>query len=199
MAFQRSVSRLQASPHWPLLEKFKEDGTKLELKFGNRVTSTAREDIRQICKHFGLNFRCIGAGVQKHIVALKFDAIRERARAEEVAQKAPKPVEAFYKAVLGLIPEKDHILVNALFVKHYAGEKAWSLGEERLAPEALALPRRAREEESAAPPRKKIRHDAGPPEERKEDSDAEAPSSDSDDVEALLGRWSAVSQDAGSV
>jgi len=186
MAYQRSLSRLQASPHWRTLEKFAVDELQLEQSFGTKVTSAAREDIRQICRHFNMNFRCVGDGSQKRIVALKFDAIRERDRAKELAQAAPTPVAGFYKAVIKLLPESC-VKVNALFVYHYGGEKAWTLGEEGAPKKAARQP--------SPPPAKRQRLREGEPADADEDG---AASSSSEDAEALLGRWKTVSKDGST-
>ena len=100
MAYQRGWNRLQSSPHWKPLEAFSKDPLRLEFGFGTDVNSTGREDIRQICKHMGLNFRCVGDGTQKRIMALKLDQIRERKRAEELALEAPRAVAGFYRQAL---------------------------------------------------------------------------------------------------
>mmetsp|Transcript_160143 Transcript_160143/g.513818 ORF Transcript_160143/g.513818 Transcript_160143/m.513818 type:complete len:180 (+) Transcript_160143:54-593(+) len=170
MAFQRSYGRLQSSPHWRTLEEFAADSTKLELAFGLRVTSTAREDIRQICKYLGLNFRCLGQGLQKKIVALKSDALRERKRAEEVTAAAPKHVGGFYRGALALLGPGHAVKVNALFVQEYVGEKAWSLGE------------------GPAP--------GEPAAKRPRQGDAGGGDSDSEDVEALLGRYVTITKES---
>ncbi|CAK9066857.1 Peptidyl-prolyl cis-trans isomerase A [Durusdinium trenchii] len=166
MAYQRGWNRLQSSPHWKPLEKFKNDPMRLELGFGTDVNSTGREDIRQICKHMGLNFRCVGDGTQKRIMALKLDIIRERKRAEELALDAPRAVAGFYRGALNALPETEKYRINALFVQFYGGDRAWSLGE-AYAPEAL----QAEEEE-----RREKRRKTG-----------EEPESSDEDVEEMLG------------
>uniref|UniRef100_A0A7S1AMP3 Uncharacterized protein n=1 Tax=Noctiluca scintillans TaxID=2966 RepID=A0A7S1AMP3_NOCSC len=133
MAFQRTLSRLQASAHWETIEVFAKDGERLEHTFPRTVASTAREDIRQICRYFDVNYRCVGTGTQKKITALKLDAIREKARAEELAASAPACVSAFYKAALQTLPKRDHTQVNGLFVRHWGGEHAWTLGDRSIA------------------------------------------------------------------
>ncbi|CAE7691511.1 ppiA [Symbiodinium necroappetens] len=176
MAYQRGWNRLQNSPHWRPLEAFSKDPLRLELGFGTDVNSTGREDIRQICKHMGLNFRCVGDGTQKRIMALKLDQIRERKRAEELALEAPRAVAGFYRGTLNALPETEKFKINALFVQFYGGERAWSLGE-AYAPEAL----RADEDERR--------------EKRRRLGEEEASESDSEDMEALLGRWATVQKD----
>ncbi|CAK9109390.1 unnamed protein product [Durusdinium trenchii] len=173
MAYQRGWNRLQSSPHWKPLEKFKNDPMRLELGFGTDVNSTGREDIRQICKHMGLNFRCVGDGTQKRIMALKLDIIRERKRAEELALDAPRAVAGFYRGALNALPETEKYRINALFVQFYGGDRAWSLGE-AYAPEAL----QAEEEE-----RREKRRKTG-----------EEPESSDEDVEEMLGRFETVRQ-----
>eukprot|EP00933_Yihiella_yeosuensis_P003889 TRINITY_DN1073_c0_g2_i2.p1 TRINITY_DN1073_c0_g2~~TRINITY_DN1073_c0_g2_i2.p1 ORF type:complete len:190 (+),score=49.27 TRINITY_DN1073_c0_g2_i2:43-612(+) len=187
MAFQRGWNRLQNSPHWKVLEEFAQDPLKLEHEFPAKgVTAAAREDIRQICKHLGLNFQCKGDGVLKRIFALKLDAIRERKRAEELAREAPREVAGFYRGALNLLPEAEHTKLNGLFVQFYGGERAWSLGP-AYSPEALeaanAGPDLLAEEPPANTPSE------GP---RKRQRIEEPSDSDSEDVEALLGRWVSV-------
>mmetsp|Transcript_20624 Transcript_20624/g.30730 ORF Transcript_20624/g.30730 Transcript_20624/m.30730 type:complete len:177 (-) Transcript_20624:409-939(-) len=131
MAFQRNFGRLQSSPHWKPLEAFAADDTRLELPFGLRVNSTAREDIRQICKYLNLNFRCVGEGSQKKIIALKMDAVREKKQTEETVAAAPRHVANFYKEAMKIVGPKHAIQVNGLFVQEYLGEKAWTLHDER--------------------------------------------------------------------
>eukprot|EP00928_Gymnodinium_smaydae_P042867 TRINITY_DN28833_c0_g1_i1.p1 TRINITY_DN28833_c0_g1~~TRINITY_DN28833_c0_g1_i1.p1 ORF type:complete len:219 (-),score=70.22 TRINITY_DN28833_c0_g1_i1:362-961(-) len=196
MAFQRSYARLQASPHWKTLEEFSLDGTRLELQFPLSVTSTVREDIRQICKYLNLNFRCIGQGSQKRIYALKMDAIRERKRAEELCETAPPVVAAYFRGVRELIPADQRIRVTALFVQHYGGEKAWSLGEQRITLEEAE--ERASGGASQPPAAKRRRGEDAAGEGAAEEApaeataEAEAEGSDSEDLEALLGKWQAV-------
>mmetsp|Transcript_64373 Transcript_64373/g.178926 ORF Transcript_64373/g.178926 Transcript_64373/m.178926 type:complete len:215 (+) Transcript_64373:34-678(+) len=199
MAFQRSYSRLQSSPHWRRLETFAADNVRLELQFGTEVTSTAREDIRQICKYLNLNFRCIGQGMHKRIVALKLDALRERARAEELVKSAPDVVGSFHRAVLELLPESEHIRATALFVKHYGGEKAWSLGESDDRPEAADGSRKRPHAEvdgrgSASASKRPGGAQADSVAADRDDAAAAAEndSDEDDDVEALLGRWVSV-------
>ncbi|CAJ1396082.1 unnamed protein product [Effrenium voratum] len=148
--------------HW-----FKNDPFRLELGFGTDINSTGREDIRQICKHLGLNFRCVGDGTQKRIMALKLDCIRERKKAEDLALEAPRAVAGFYRGALNVLPEQEKFKVNALFVQFYGGERAWSLGE-AYAPENL---------QAEAQERKRQREDS---------------SSDSEDMEEMLGRYANV-------
>mmetsp|Transcript_41909 Transcript_41909/g.130458 ORF Transcript_41909/g.130458 Transcript_41909/m.130458 type:complete len:188 (+) Transcript_41909:46-609(+) len=182
MAYQRTVSRLQGTPYWKTLEDFAADASRLEHGFGLRVTSAAREDIRQICKYLGLNFRCVGEGSQKRIMALKLDLIRERARGEELCKDAPKHTSGYFKAVLRLLPE-HRAKVTALFVKHYGGEKAWSLGEEdgalKRGPGGPGDPGGEKRQRTEA------------------EGGGEAPpsESDSEDVEALLNRYVTVNED----
>uniref|UniRef100_A0A7S2H3I1 Uncharacterized protein n=1 Tax=Alexandrium andersonii TaxID=327968 RepID=A0A7S2H3I1_9DINO len=172
MAFQRTLSRLQGTPYWKPLEEFSKDESKLEHGFGTRVTSAAREDIRQICKYMGLNFRCAGNGSQKRIMALKLDLLRERARAEELCKDAPKHTSGYFKSVLRLLPEHRN-KVTALFVQHYGGEKAWSLGEDYGKKPA---------EEQEGGDAKRQRTEA-------------ASESDDEDIEELLNRYVAVGED----
>ncbi|CAE8733808.1 unnamed protein product [Polarella glacialis] len=186
MAFQRGWNKLQNSPYWKPLEAFAADSTKVEHSFPTSVNSTAREDIRQICKHLCLNFRCRGEGTQKRILALKLDAMRERKRAEELALSAPRAAAGFYRDALNLFPEGDRIRVNGLFVQFYGGERAWSLGE-AYSPEALAAAAAGfmPGEEEAAPWKKQ----------RVGEAVAGLSDSDSEDIEALLGRWVPVPKD----
>ncbi|CAE8630089.1 unnamed protein product [Polarella glacialis] len=169
-----------------LQRAFAADSTKVEHSFPTSVNSTAREDIRQICKHLCLNFRCRGEGTQKRILALKLDAMRERKRAEELALSAPRAAAGFYRDALNLFPEGDRIRVNGLFVQFYGGERAWSLGE-AYSPEALAAAAAGfmPGEEEAAPWKKQ----------RVGEAVAGPSDSDSEDIEALLGRWVPVPKD----
>mmetsp|Transcript_4389 Transcript_4389/g.12822 ORF Transcript_4389/g.12822 Transcript_4389/m.12822 type:complete len:193 (+) Transcript_4389:50-628(+) len=183
MAFQRSYCRLQASPHWKPLEAFAADDKRLEMTFGIRVTSAAREDIRQICKYLGLNFRTLGDGSQRKIMALKLDQLREKARAEEIAKAAPKLVGGFFRSVLELIPQ-HRAKVTAFFVKHYGGEKAWSLGED----EAKSKKRKTTFSSEGG----KRQRTAEPASTGAIQEDSE---SDSEDIGALLGRFVSVPLD----
>eukprot|EP00931_Biecheleriopsis_adriatica_P013345 TRINITY_DN114713_c0_g1_i1.p1 TRINITY_DN114713_c0_g1~~TRINITY_DN114713_c0_g1_i1.p1 ORF type:complete len:200 (-),score=45.84 TRINITY_DN114713_c0_g1_i1:11-580(-) len=189
MAFQRGWNRLQNSPHWKPLEEFAKDPLKLEFGFGTKVNSTQREDIRQICKHMSLNFRCVGQGTQKRIVALKLDAIRERKRAEELALDAPRAAAGFYRGIMNILPEAERTKVNGLFVQFYGGERAWSLGEaynpEKLAEKGIDL--QELQEQVAK---------EGPAQKRPRTEEQAASESDSEDLEALLGRYSSVQGDA---
>mmetsp|Transcript_50998 Transcript_50998/g.143562 ORF Transcript_50998/g.143562 Transcript_50998/m.143562 type:complete len:191 (-) Transcript_50998:178-750(-) len=186
MAFQRSLNRLQGSPHWRSLEAFAADASRVELTFSTKVTSANREDIRQICRYLSLNFRCDGDGSQKRIKALKLDIIRERVRAEELAKAAPGAVASFYRGALDLFPPEQRAKINALFVKHYGGEHAWSLGEKDVGGPARPP---AHAEQGPGP--------GGPPAKRRRTGDTESSSSDDDseDIQALLNRWKTVSSD----
>eukprot|EP00927_Polykrikos_kofoidii_P010748 TRINITY_DN14541_c0_g1_i1.p1 TRINITY_DN14541_c0_g1~~TRINITY_DN14541_c0_g1_i1.p1 ORF type:complete len:198 (-),score=50.59 TRINITY_DN14541_c0_g1_i1:42-635(-) len=188
MSFQRSYGRLQASPHWRTIEEFAKDKTRLELPFGTEISSSLREDIRQICKYIGVNFRCVGQGSQKRMVVLKFDAIRERERAEELAKQAKGPVAEFFRGVIDMLPE-ERVHITALFVKHYGGEKAWSLGEDEV--------RKGTHVDATGKASSKRRRTDGSQlvatadgvDEANAVAGEDGGSSDSEDAEALLGRW----------
>eukprot|EP00747_Dinoflagellata_sp_TGD_P166499 gnl/TRDRNA2_/TRDRNA2_189373_c0_seq1.p1 gnl/TRDRNA2_/TRDRNA2_189373_c0~~gnl/TRDRNA2_/TRDRNA2_189373_c0_seq1.p1 ORF type:complete len:239 (-),score=57.45 gnl/TRDRNA2_/TRDRNA2_189373_c0_seq1:37-693(-) len=210
MAGQRSYGRLQASHYWKTLEKFKADDSRLEHNFGTAVNSVGREDIRQICRYMNLNFRCTGEGSCKKISALKLDCIRERKRCEEMMLTAPGPVAGFFRGALDILAE-HRLRVPALFMKYYAGERAWSLGEEQSLPPSAAATAagegsaglEAKDndgiDEDADGPAKKRRRlaDGGDETTAAADDDEEragdaASSSEDEDVEALLGRWVSV-------
>lgn len=178
---------MQSSPHWKPLEAFLKDDSVLEYAFGREITSTAREDIRQICKFLGLNFRCIGQGSQKRMSALKLDNIREKARAEEMAKEAPAHIASFFRASLKLLPE-HRARVTALFVHHYGGERAWSLGDAG-DPQALA------ESLTSAPSAPGAQQKRRRLENGEAEVSAEADSdegSGAEDITEMLGRWVAV-------
>eukprot|EP00746_Dinoflagellata_sp_MGD_P165125 gnl/MRDRNA2_/MRDRNA2_94217_c0_seq1.p1 gnl/MRDRNA2_/MRDRNA2_94217_c0~~gnl/MRDRNA2_/MRDRNA2_94217_c0_seq1.p1 ORF type:complete len:668 (+),score=203.63 gnl/MRDRNA2_/MRDRNA2_94217_c0_seq1:70-2073(+) len=105
MAFQRSLTRLKMSPHFKTLEVFKSDDKKLELGFGTKTPANVREDIRQICKYLGLNFKTKGEGSQKQIYAMKLDRIRGKKRVTDILGGVPAGVANFYEAVVSLLPE----------------------------------------------------------------------------------------------
>eukprot|EP00929_Paragymnodinium_shiwhaense_P049055 TRINITY_DN24764_c0_g1_i1.p1 TRINITY_DN24764_c0_g1~~TRINITY_DN24764_c0_g1_i1.p1 ORF type:complete len:192 (-),score=52.80 TRINITY_DN24764_c0_g1_i1:302-877(-) len=191
MAFQRGHARLQSSPHYKKLEDFANDPTRLEMNFPYTVNSTVREDIRQICKQLAINFKCIGQGTQKRMIALKLDQIREKARADELVDGQAKGLVAdFYKGVLKTLPPEHSSKVTALFVQHYAGERAWSLGEhlERVTDKMLAAKRRRLEDKGVEVPEEQGGGEDG----ADLGANDKESSSDGEDVAELLGRYTAM-------
>ena len=71
MAHQRSITHLRRSRFYRSLLDFQDDPGQDTLTFSKDVNSTEREDIRQICKHLELSFKCNGQGSQKYMVVIK--------------------------------------------------------------------------------------------------------------------------------
>jgi hypothetical protein len=85
MPTQRSLAALRQTAYYRQIAHFGNRNPKFsvtgrtdgeqdnEMVFGTDVTASQREDIRQICRHLDLSFKCVGSGTQKKIVVTRPD------------------------------------------------------------------------------------------------------------------------------
>ena len=73
MSGQKSLHFLRTTKYWSMLQKFLDDPVSDVLELPRSVTSSERDQIRQICKHLDLPFKVFGEGTEKYMVVRKPD------------------------------------------------------------------------------------------------------------------------------
>ena len=124
MSYQRSLSRLQKSPWFRIIETYANDHDKQDpLEFSKKLRSVDREDVRQIASYFKCGFKTWGQGTQKRISVVKRDFWeKERPKASEeikteeqgdlLCRKLEVEIGSVDLVLLALDSEKNRLLMD---------------------------------------------------------------------------------------